>query len=176
MAEEKKVKNSKIRVEVSDVTDVDVDAFVYYAKENLELGTGFGTAISVRGGPGVQEELKKIGGVKPSEAVVSSAGEMKAQHIIHAAGPKFQEADFEKKLTTTIVNALRAAEKIGVKRLAMPAMGAGFYGLPIDASADVTIGTVSKHLENSSNIEEVVLCMLDSKQYDAYQERLAKLS
>ena len=60
--------------------------------------------------------------------------------------------------------------------MAMPAMGAGFYGVPLDTSANVTIETVSKHLQNSTNIQEVVLCMLDSKQYKAYQRRLAKLS
>lgn len=175
MVEEKKVKDGKIRIEISDPTDIEIDAFVYYARENLDLGSGFGTAISVRGGPSIQEELKKIGRLETGEAVVTSAGDMKAQYIVHAVGPKFLEDDTEKKLATAVESALKAAEKKGIKRLAMPAMGAGFYGVPIDTSADITISTVSKYLQNSSKIDEVILCMLDSKQYKAYQQRMAKL-
>ncbi len=176
MTKEKKVRNSKIRLEISDITDIETDAFVFYATEDLELGSGFGTAIAVRGGPRVQQELREIGSARPTEAVITSAGEMKAEYIIHAVGPKFQEEDTENKLAATIKNALNAAEEKGIKRLALPAMGAGFYGVPIDASAEITIDTVSKHLGNSSNIKEVTLCMLDSKQFKAYQQRLAKLS
>ena len=176
MSEEKMVNKSKIRLEVTDVTDIDIDAFVYYAREDLELGAGFGTAISVRGGPSIQKELKEIGGAKTCEAVITSAGDMKAKYIIHAVGPKFQEEDLEAKLATTIRNALREAEKKGISSIALPAMGAGFYGVPIETSAEITIDSVNEYLQNAADIREVVLCMLDSKQYKAFQERLAKLA
>ena len=176
MPEEKMVNKSKIRLEITDPTDLDIEAFVYYAREDLELGAGFGTAISIRGGPSIQKELKEIGGVKPCKAVITSAGEMKAQYIIHAAGPKFQEEDLETKLATTIRNALKEAEKKGIASIALPAMGAGFYGLPIETSAEITIDSVSKYLQDSRSIKEVVLCMLDSKQYKAFQQRLANLA
>lgn len=43
---------------------------------------------------------------------------MKATHIIHAAGPKFQEEDLEKKLRETMTNSLRAAETAGISQVA----------------------------------------------------------
>ena len=176
MTEEKMVNKSKIRLETTDITDLDIEAFVYYASEDLQLGTGFGTCISLRGGPSIQKELEEIGGAKLTEAVISEAGEMKAQYIIHAVGPKFLEEDLESKLAKTVHSALEAADKKGIPRVALPAMGAGFYGVPIETSAEVTVDSVSKYLQNASNIQEVVLCMLDSKQYKAFQQRLAKLA
>jgi O-acetyl-ADP-ribose deacetylase (regulator of RNase III) len=101
---------------------------------------------------------------------------MKAQYIIHAVGPKFLEEDLESKLAKTVHNALEEADKKGITRVALPAMGAGFYGVPIETSAEVTVDSVSKYLQNASNIQEVVLCVLDSKQYKAFQQRLAKLA
>ena len=65
MPEEKIVNKSKIRLETADITDLDIEAFVYYASEDLQLGSGFGTCISLRGGPSVQKELEEIGGAKP---------------------------------------------------------------------------------------------------------------
>ena len=95
MPDELKVKQSLIRLMKGDITALEIEAFVYYARPDLVLGTGFGGAISVRGGPKIQEELKKLGVIRTGEAVTTSAGNMKAKYIIHAAGPRFQEEDLE---------------------------------------------------------------------------------
>jgi len=176
MSEEKMINKGKIRLETTDITNLDIEAFVYYAREDLQLGSGFGTCISLRGGPSIQKELEKIGVAKLTEAVITEAGEMKARYIIHAVGPKFLEEDLESKLARTIHSALKEADRKGITRVALPAMGAGFYGVPIETSAEITVDSVSKYLQNASNIQEVVLCMLDSKQYKALQQRLAKLA
>ena len=142
MADELKTGGGTIRLEKTDITDLEIEAFVYYASHNLALGSGYGTAISMRGGPAVQKELDEKGELKTTEAVASGAGEMKADHIIHAVGPRFQEEDLESKLRTTIVNATKCAEEKGIKKIAFPPMGAGFYGVPLDVSARVTLGTL----------------------------------
>ena len=97
MPEEKMINKSKIRLETADITDLDIEAYVYYATEDLQLGSGLGTCISQRGGPSVQKELDEIGSAKLTEAVISVAGEMKAQYIVHSVGPKFMEEDLESK-------------------------------------------------------------------------------
>ena len=79
MSDTMKVGNSNIRLLKSDITDIEIEAFVYYAQPDLVLGSGFGTAISMRGGPSVQEELKEHGAIKTTEAIVTSAGDMKAK-------------------------------------------------------------------------------------------------
>lgn len=176
MTDEKMLNQTKIQIKKADPTDLDIEAFVYYAREDLTLGSGFGTAISIRGGPSIQEELKKIGSAKATEAVVTSAGEMKAKYIVHAVGPKFREEGIEDKLSLTIRNALKEADKKEITSIALPAMGAGFYGVPIETSAKITLESLREYSQNKTNIKEVVLCMIDSKQYKAFQERLEKLA
>jgi len=175
MPDELKVKQSLIRLMKGDITALEIEAFVYYARPDLVLGTGFGGAISVRGGPKIQEELKKLGVIGTGEAVTTSAGNMKAKYIIHAVGPRFQEEDLEGKLRTTTLNVLRQAEEKGIKRLAFPAMGVGFYGVPLDLCARITLGEVEKHLENTRSLEEVVFCLRDSWEYKPFQGRLKEM-
>ena len=91
MSDEKKIKNSVIRLAKGDITDLDIECFVFYAQSDLKLGSGYGGAISMRGGPEVQQELDKLGPIELGEAVISAAGGMKAKQIIHANGPKFRE-------------------------------------------------------------------------------------
>jgi O-acetyl-ADP-ribose deacetylase (regulator of RNase III) len=109
-------------------------------------------------------------------AVITSAGDMKAGHIIHAAGPKFQEEDTENKLKLTIKNALKLAEERGIKSMAFPPMGSGFYGVPIDVSARITIQSITEYLNNGTGVEEVVICAMDSREYESFQKELKNIS
>ena len=172
---EKKIKNSIVRLIKGDVTDLDIEAFVFYARSDLELGSGYGTAISVRGGPEVKKELKAVGSLDMGEAAVTSAGNMKAKYIVHAVGPKFQEVDTEAKLRKTMKSALDAAESKGITRIAFPPMGSGFYGVPPDICAEIMVSEVKTYLENNTKIREVVFCPLHTRDFNPLKARLEVL-
>ncbi len=175
MADEIKVRDSVLSLADIDITDIEVESFVYYAQHDLVLGSGFGTAISVRGGPSVQKELGEMDPLKTTEVVVSGAGEMKAGHIIHAVGPRFQEEDLEAKLKTTVENCLKAADEKGFKQIAFPPMGSGFYGVPLDVSARITLGTIKEYLAGKTGIREVTVCLHSQREYQPFQKQLASL-
>jgi len=172
---EKKIKNTILRLEKGDITDMDIEAFVFYARSDLELGSGYGTAILTRGGPNVRKELKNFGTLEVGQAIVTAAGEMKAKYIIHAVGPKFQEKDTETKLRTTMRNALKAAEEKGIQRIAFPPMGSGFYGVPPELCAGVMVSEVKKYVENGSIIKEVVFCALHTRDFNPLNAELEAL-
>jgi len=158
-----------LRLVEGDITALDVEAIVFYARPTLELGSGFGSAISRRGGPAIKKELDAIGSIAVTDAVVTTGGNLKAKHIVHAAGPAFQETALEEKLRATIANALKRAEERGITQIAFPPMGAGFYGVPLPVSAALTIEAISSHLSNSSGIREVVLCANDGRERAAFE-------
>jgi len=170
-----RIHRTTVRLIRDDITDLDIDAFVFYAQNDLVLGSGFGNAITVRGGPNIQKELDELAPVEAGEAVVSDAGGLKAKDIIHAVGPKFQEEDTEGKLHTTMLNALKRAEEKGIERIAFPAMGAGYYGIPPGTCATVMLAALKDYLGSETGINEVVICVFDTPQYDAFQNALAAL-
>ena len=176
MSEDKRINQTVVRLIIGDITDIEIDAFVYYAEHSLSVGTGFGTAISARGGPTIQAELDKLGPLETCETAISQAGNLKANAIIHAVGPRFQEQDIAEKLERTVKNVMRRAEDMKISRLALPAMGSGFYGIPVDVCADVMIDVINRHVSGKTTLEEVVLCVIDSREHTPFKAKLASLS
>ncbi|MCJ7628527.1 MAG: macro domain-containing protein, partial [Longimicrobiales bacterium] len=107
------IRDSVVRLVKGDITELEVDGFVFYAQPNLALGSGFGGMITIRGGAAIQKELDQLAPVAELEAVVSGAGKLTAEFIVHAVGPRFREDDIEPKLHTTMENCLRRAEEKG---------------------------------------------------------------
>jgi len=169
MTLERKINNSTIRFVKGDITEVAADALVYYARSDLALGSGFGTAISMQGGRSIQDELNNLAPVNMGQSVVSSAGEMKVKYIIHAVGPKFMEENMEDKLRAAMSNALKQAEEKGIKSVVFPPMGTGFYGVPLDMCARVMNETITRCLEGETSLEEVIICLRDLREHKAFE-------
>jgi len=166
MPESMKIHNSRILVKIGDITELEVQAFVFYAQHDLQLGTGFGTAVSQRGGPKIQEELDALAPVGTTEVVVSEAGKLAADHILHAVGPRFQEEDIPGKLRATVLNCLREAD----------AKGIGFYGVPLSVSAETTLAAIRDYLCQETKLTEVVVCVLDNREYGPFATQLSALA
>lgn len=176
MLNELKVNDNIIRLMVGFITDVgSMDGIVYYARPDLTLGSGFGTAISTQGGPKVQEELRKLGSAVTTDVVVTGGGNLQAKYILHAVGPRFQEEDSEEKLRETMLNALRKADEHQMQRIVFPAMGTGFYGIPLEVCARVTLEAAKLFLGSSSALREVVFCLRDSRELKEFQAYLQKI-
>ena len=169
---ERKIGDKSLRLVREDITEMEVDAFVFDVTEDLKLGSGFGAAIQQRGGIVIQKELDEIGSCPTGEAVVTEAGILKADWIIHANGPKFREEDEEGKLRKTIQSALARAEEKGVKRLAFPPMGTGLYQVPLDLCSRVMVSTITEHLANGSTLQEVLIAAPDNREFDPFKAQI----
>ena len=176
MPEEKRIGQSTLRLAKADVTDLDIEAFVFYAQPDLKLGSGFGNAIAVRGGPEIQKELDELEPLETGEAAVTGAGKLKAKYIIHAVGPRFREVGTERKLRTTVRRALELVSEKQIERVAFPPMGAGFYGVPLEVCARIMWGTIKEYVEEHATIKEVVICVMDTREYEPFKKALAGLN
>lgn len=166
-----RVNGKSIRLERGDLLAAPADAVVFYAREDLQLGSGFGSAILSRGGISIQKELDIIGHIAMGEAVVTSAGSMPSRNIIHACGPKFQEADLEAKLSKCVRSSLEAAAAESFKTIAFPPMGAGFYGVPLELCVMVMLEIIGGFLVLPSPIEEVTIYVIDDREFRAFEAR-----
>jgi len=172
---EKKIQGTVLRLQQGDLTALPVDAFVYYAREDLALGSGYGTAIQLRGGDAIKKELGALGAISMGECVVTGAGKLKAKKIIHACGPKFHEPALNEKLRNCMLSALAVADQNGFKTLAFPAMGAGFYGVPLPLCARVMLEAVRDFVQKETSLEEIVICVVDRREFAAFREGVEKL-
>ena len=171
----KKISNTTIHLTKGDISDMKIEAFVFYAQSDLKLGAGFGNAVAMRGGLSIQKELAAIGSLELTKAVVTKAGKLKAEYIVHANGPKFQEEDLENKFRATIKNTLLAAEEKGIKQLAFPPMGTGFYLIPLNTSANLMIEVFKEYFAQDSKFEEILIVIMDNREWKPFEEAMSKI-
>ncbi len=172
MTIEKKVGSKVIRLVMGDLTDLEVEAYAYDITEDVKLGTGTGGALSARGGKKIQDELTAIGSCPTGSAIVTTAGKTKAEKIVHLNGPKFLEADQEGKLTQAIKSALKRCDEHGIKQIACPPVGTGFYQVDLNMCAAVMTSTISAHLSGKTSLNEVLIVALDPREYDPFKAKM----
>ena len=176
MVDELKVNDKKITLTIGFIIDAkNMDGMVYYARPDLTLGSGYGSAIATQAGPKVQEELKKIGSANVTEVIITGGGNLQSKYILHAVGPRFQEENLEEKLKSTILNTLKKAEEHKLRKIVFPAMGAGFYGVPLEVCARMSLEIVRDFLNEAVSLKEVVFCLRDSREHKPFQEYLQKM-
>jgi len=155
-----------------DLTEQSTDAIVNAANANLILGGGVAGAIRTKGGPRIQEECNKIGGTFVGSAVITTGGNLKAKHVIHAVGPRMGEGQEDTKLKNATLNSLKLADQHKLKSIAFPAISTGIFGFPIDRCAVIMISTVIAYLRGKTTLERVVICLWGRDAYSVFEKEL----
>jgi O-acetyl-ADP-ribose deacetylase len=138
-----------------DLVDQDVDAIVNAANNDLVLGGGVAGAIRTRGGSAIQAECTAHGPVKVGEAAITGAGELPARFVIHAASMALGGRTTADSLQSSMDHAFRIAREQGVGTIAVPAVGTGIAGFPMDECARVMAGCVSRAFADGWSPDEV---------------------
>jgi O-acetyl-ADP-ribose deacetylase len=120
-----------------DLVEQHVDAVVNAANNDLVLGAGVAGAIRMRGGPAIQRECDAHSPINVGEAAITGAGDMPARHVIHAASMALGERTTAQSLKSSMDHAFRLAREHGVRTIAIPAVGTGIAGFPMDECARV---------------------------------------
>jgi len=166
------VKNSLIKIVQADITDLETDVIVNAANAQLILGGGVAGAIRRKGGSTIQEECNEIGGTFVGGAVITTGGNLKAKHVIHAVGPHMGEGDEDSKLTNAVLNSLKLMDEHGLKTIAFPAISTGIFGYPIDRCAKIMISNAKKYLAGDTQILEVIFCLYSDSDYEVFNREL----
>src|SRR5689334_12399856 len=142
-----RIGQSSIAIERGDITDWEVDAIVNAANSALAMGAGVAGAIKRKGGVIIEEDAMRQGPIEVGEAVLTTAGNLPATHVIHAAalGPDLK-ADATK-IGAATKSALQIAEKHRITSIAFPALGTGVGGFPPAKAAEAMVATVLDHLK-----------------------------
>ena len=160
----------EIEVLQADVTQLEVDAIANAANTELRHGGGVAAAISRAGGLEVQRESDDRAPIGLGEAVETTAGDIPARWVIHAAtmvlgGPTSAEI-IERATEST----LERAEELGCRSLALVAFGTGVGRFPVDEAARIMVGAVRRH---EGSLERVVFALHGDAAERAFREAAA---
>lgn len=163
-----RINRTDLEITQGDITEMDTEAIVNAANENLILGAGVAGAIRTKGGPGIQEECNRIGGAQVGGAVVTRAGNLKAEYVIHAVGPRMGEGDEDEKLKNATLNSLGRADEKGMKSIAFPAISTGIFGFPIKRAARIMLLAAGEFLAGETSLKRVVFCLFGQEAFDVF--------
>ena len=141
----------RIVIIAGDLVEQDVDAIINAANNDLVLGGGVAGAIRARGGSAIQTECTAHGPVKIGETFFS----MPARNVIHAASMALGGRTTTGSLQSSMDHAFRLAREQGIGTIAIPAVGTGIAGFPMDQCARVMAGCLSRALADGWQPDEV---------------------
>jgi len=170
-----RVNQSEIELIQGDITESDTDAIVNAANSQLLLGAGVAGAIDRKGGPAIQEECNAIGHCPVGGAVITTGGNLKARHVIHAVGPRQGEGDEETKLHNATLSSLQIAEENQLTSITFPAISTGVFGFPIDSCARIMLTAARDHLAGSTGLRRVVFALFDAASLEVFEKQMASL-
>jgi O-acetyl-ADP-ribose deacetylase len=159
------------RIEIlrGDLTEMDTDAIVNAANNELQLGGGVAGAIRRKGGPKIQEECNEIGPVPVGGAAITTGGNLKARFVIHAASMQLGGQTAAHALRSSTAHSLRIAAQKGLKSIAFPAVGTGIAGFPLRDCAEIMLREVAKHFEGPTSLEKVKFVLFDEEALGAFE-------
>ncbi|WP_407508399.1 O-acetyl-ADP-ribose deacetylase [Elizabethkingia anophelis] len=165
-----------IEIIKGEITKIQADVIVNAANSSLLGGGGVDGAIHRAGGKQILDECIQIrnkqGKCNPGEAVVTTAGNLPAQYVIHTVGPVWNgdKERCERLLCNCYNNALELAGNLGVKTIAFPNISTGIYKFPKDLAAEIAI-KIAQNLE-SETIEKIIFVCFDEENERIYKQLL----
>ncbi len=166
----------KVIVRQGDLTEAATDAIVNAANNDLQLGGGVAGAIRRKGGPAIQEECDRIGPVPLGEAAITTAGNLRARYVIHAASMRLGGRTTEENLRASTRNSLLRAKENKLRSIAFPAVGTGIAGFPMNRCAEVMLEEVRDHLSGTTSLERVEFVLFDAPALETFNRTLAAFS
>ena len=146
----------ELEVIAGDVTKLEVDAIANAANTELMHGGGVAGAISRAGGPAVQRESDERAPIGLGEAVETTAGELPARWVIHAATMELGGPTSAEIIEQATRSTLARAEQLGCRSLALVAFGTGVGGFPLDEAARLMVAVAADH---EGGLERIVFAV-----------------
>src|SRR6516165_11267350 len=168
--------SERIIIQQGDLTEMDVDAIVNAANNDLVLGGGVAGAIRRKGGDEIQRECDEFGSIPVGYATITGGGKLKARYVIHAASMSLSGTPTTpKSLSTSTAHSLRLAAERKLKTIAFPAVGTGVSGFPMDECAQIMLGEALQHLKSETSLETIYFVLFDGRARDRFQRTWDKL-
>lgn len=163
--------HAQIDIIRDDITKIAANAIVNAANTSLLGGGGVDGAIHRAGGPEILEACRAIvarqGGCKTGEAVITTAGKLPAQYVIHTVGPVWNGGNKNEHelLANCYRNSLLLAQQHNCKTVSFPNISTGVYRFPKEEAAKVALNTIRHFLSGNTGIEKVMLVCFDEESY-----------
>jgi O-acetyl-ADP-ribose deacetylase (regulator of RNase III) len=166
-----------IKIIQGDITELEADALVNAANNQLWMGGGVAGALKRRGGKIIEAEAVSKGPIPIGEAVITTAGALSAKAVIHTAGMGTDLRTDADKIRNATYNALKRASEANFKSIAFPSIGTGVGGFPVKEAAAIMLNTTIVFLKNNlrTSIKKIIFVLYDRNAHSAFATELENI-
>jgi O-acetyl-ADP-ribose deacetylase (regulator of RNase III) len=170
--------SSRISVVDGDITAQRVDAIVNAANTTLLGGGGVDGAIHRAAGPRLLDACRTLGGCATGDAKITPGFDLAARHVIHTVGPVWRggAADEDALLARCYRASLTLAADHGLGSVALPSIGTGAYGFPLERATRIAVRETVGHLSAHEMPERVVFVCFGAEALTCYRDVVAALA
>ena len=160
----------------NSITDIKCDAVVNSANQYLMKGSGICKSIyEMAGEEDLNKYLEHADSLTEGECIATPALKLPAKYIFHVLTPKYyikNDRNIEN-FSRCYASILQAAEYYRCETIAIPCIGTGHHGWPLDLSSNIAIDTlywiINGDESRFSFLKQVVFSCPDWQQYLTYK-------
>ena len=166
-----------IKIQKISIVDLDTDAIVNAANEDLRAGGGVcGAIFKAAGYDQLQKACNTIGYCNTGSAVITPGFDLKAKYIIHAVGPIWHGGSHKEPelLYSAYYNSLKLAKEYNCHSIGFPLISSGIFGYPKEAAWHTALQACSDFLNQGEDESlTVIFAVRDEAILEMGQKMLA---
>lgn len=159
----------QVVTETSDIAMASTDGIVSSANWQLSMRTGVGESLRRAGGDEIEDEAVSHGEQPLGACIATGPGRLHCRRVLHAVSA-WEEASC---VGRAMQRVLLVAERLGLKRLAVPALGTGAARVTLEVAAQAQASALRWHLSlGGTRIEEVRFVLYDEAKLRVFRDVL----
>ncbi len=164
-----------IRVVVDDLAFVSADAVIRPTTATMEPLSSSLRRLEKVGGPSFWNQLSIHDDLAVGSAVVTGAGDLAADLVIHAVICSTEEPVSPQHVRGALISALQRADDWQIRRLALPPIGTGAGNLQLEDVAQLTVDILGKAMATANYPKEISIVVEKDEDMAIFEAYLRKL-
>jgi serine/threonine-protein kinase len=157
----------EITMRAGDIADEEAGAIVSSARYDMQMRSGVAEALRSRGGDQIEQDAMRDGERALGECVVTRAGTLRSEWVLHAVSA-WDETSCVGRAT---MRALAAADRLGVRTLALPALGTGAARVSMETCANAMASALRWRLMlGGSRLKRVAFVLGDDAKLAVFRD------
>lgn len=162
-----------IRIVLGELADAATDAVLRPVTAEWTPVTHAMRRLEIAAGDAPAEQCRRLGELPVGSAVITPAGDLPAQFLIHAVVRSVDEPVTGSGVRRALLNGLRRVGEWEIERVAMAPLGTGAGNLDADEAASIMIPVLIEHMKGDGPPSEVEVYVDTEYEKDVFERQLA---
>jgi O-acetyl-ADP-ribose deacetylase len=163
-----------IEVVQGDIANLPATAMVRPISAEWDAVSAAARRIEIAAGAETAAQLAKLGELPIGSAVLTGAGNLPADYIVHAIVRSRDEQVTEGGVHRALQNSLRRCVEWGIETLAVPPLGTGAGNLDIEDAASIMVPVLLEHMRDAAYPARISVVVESDYEYEVFRNELSR--